>query len=162
MYKWKHRWCFSRAISSGNQDWNAGFMDHRIKRHDLTGTVQTWRRGTAVRKKASDKQVQIGWWGGGTKRGGKWTQPGGRGRGTRSCFVFAPLVYLVGTLPDDCGDFGHHHVHTLQTGSFQFEDLLFHNGLEGQVRGEEPRSERAFGTERWCCVGGRRQRKNKE
>lgn len=81
----------------------------------------------------------------------------------RSCFTFALLlVYLEGTLPDDCGDLGHHHVHTLQTGSFQFEDLLFHNGLEGQVRGEEPRSESTFGKERRCCVGGRREKEREK
>lgn len=54
------------------------------------------------------------------------------------------LGYLAGTLPDERSELGHHHVHALQTGSFQFEDLLFHDGLKGQVRGEQPRSERAF------------------
>lgn len=71
---------------------------------------------------------------------------GGTDRGTRSWFIFAPLLgYLVGTLLDERGELGHHHVHALQTGRFQFEDLLFHHGLEGQVRGEQPRSESAFG-----------------
>lgn len=58
-------------------------------------------------------------------------------------FIAPLVVYLVGTLSDERGDLVHHHVHTLQTGSFQFEDLLFHHGLEGQVGGEEPRSERS-------------------
>lgn len=76
--------------------------------------------------------------------------------GVGVAFLALLPVYLVGTLPDERGELGHHHVHALQTGSFQFEDLLFHDGLEGQVGGEQPRSESAVGKETRCCVGGGR------
>lgn len=76
---------------------------------------------------------------------------GGRqcGNGGRRSFCFFGLClfsirapgYLVGTFPDEGGDFGHHQVHTFQAGLFQFADLLFHYSLKGQVRGEQPRSE---------------------
>lgn len=50
-----------------------------------------------------------------------------------------PRGYLDGTLHDERRELGHHQVHALKAGLFQFEDLLFDNGLKGQVRGEEPR-----------------------
>lgn len=54
----------------------------------------------------------------------------------------APLAgYLLGAPHDERGELGHHQVHAFQTGRGQFADLLFHDGLEGQVRREEPRSE---------------------
>lgn len=68
------------------------------------------------------------------------------------CFLAPFLVYLIGTLPDERSELGHHHVHARQTGRFQFADLLFHNGLKGQVRGEEPRSESAFEEEKNSVV----------
>lgn len=40
-------------------------------------------------------------------------------------------LYLVGTLPDEGGEFRHHHIDALQTRLSQFENLLFHNGLKG-------------------------------
>lgn len=49
------------------------------------------------------------------------------------------LGYLDGALHDERRELGHHQVHALKAGLFQFEDLLFDNGLKGQVRGEEPR-----------------------
>lgn len=49
------------------------------------------------------------------------------------------LGYLDGALHDQRRELGHHQVHALKAGLFQFEDLLFDNGLEGQVGGEEPR-----------------------
>lgn len=39
---------------------------------------------------------------------------------------------------DECGEFRHHQVYTLEAGLLQFNNLLFHDGLEGQIRGEEP------------------------
>lgn len=55
--------------------------------------------------------------------------------------LLATPGYLVGTLPDEGGEFGHHQVHTFQAGLFQFADLLFHYSLKSKVRGEQPRSE---------------------
>lgn len=52
-----------------------------------------------------------------------------------------PGYYLVGTLPDEGGEFGHHQVHTFQAGLFQFADLFFQYSLKSKVRGEQPRSE---------------------
>lgn len=49
------------------------------------------------------------------------------------------LRYLDGALHDQRRELGHHQVHALKAGLFQFEDLLFDNGLKGQVGGEEPR-----------------------
>lgn len=49
--------------------------------------------------------------------------------------------YLDGALHDERRELGHHQVHTLKAGLFQFEDLLFDNRLKGQVGGEEPRPE---------------------
>lgn len=56
------------------------------------------------------------------------------------------LGYLDGTLHDERGQLRHHQIHTFQAGLFQFEDLLFDYGLEGQVRGEQPRSEGVRGS----------------
>lgn len=53
--------------------------------------------------------------------------------------------YLNCTLHDECGELRNHQVHTFKAGLFEFEDLLFDNRLESQVRGEEPRSERSLG-----------------
>lgn len=61
--------------------------------------------------------------------------------------------YLNSTLHDECGELGHHKVHTFEAGLFEFEDLLFDNRLESQVRGEEPRSERSWGQIAFCCGG---------
>lgn len=55
--------------------------------------------------------------------------------------------YLNSTLHDERGQLGHHKVHTFEAGLFEFEDLLFDYRLESQVRGEEPRSERSWGSE---------------
>lgn len=52
--------------------------------------------------------------------------------------------YLNSTLHDECGEFRNHKVHTFEAGLFEFEDLLFDNRLEGQVRGKEPRSEKSW------------------
>lgn len=53
--------------------------------------------------------------------------------------------YLNGTLHDECSELRNHKVHTFEAGLFEFEDLLFDNRLESQVRGEEPRSARSWG-----------------
>lgn len=66
--------------------------------------------------------------------------------------------YLDGALHDECGELGHHKVHTFEAGLFQFEDLLFDYRLECQVRGEEPRSERSRGQIACCCGGRERER----
>ena len=54
-----------------------------------------------------------------------------------SCFFLA--FYLVTTLSNGGGEFAHYHIYTLQCGLLQLLDLLFHYGLKGQVRGEQPR-----------------------
>lgn len=63
--------------------------------------------------------------------------------------------YLNGTLHDECGELRHHKVHAFEAGLFEFEDLLFDNRFEGQVRGEEPRSERSWGQIAFCLGGGK-------
>lgn len=63
--------------------------------------------------------------------------------------------YLNGTLHDECGELGHHKVHTFEAGLFEFEDLLFDNRLKSQVWGEEPRSVKSWGRIAFCC-GGRK------
>lgn len=50
--------------------------------------------------------------------------------------------YLLATLLYGEGELAHHHIYTLQSGLLQLLDLLFHYGLKGQVRGEEPRPAR--------------------
>lgn len=62
-------------------------------------------------------------------------------------FFFLKYVpgYLNATFHDECGELGHHKVHTFEAGLFEFEDLLFDNRLKRQVRGEKPRSERPRG-----------------
>lgn len=61
-------------------------------------------------------------------------------------FVFKYVPgYLNATFHDECGELGHHKVHTFEAGLFEFEDLLFDNRLKRQVRGEKPRSERPGG-----------------
>lgn len=62
-----------------------------------------------------------------------------------SCHRPSRSGYLHGTLHDERGELGHHEVHAFEAGLFQFEDLLFDNRLESQVRGEEPRSGRSWG-----------------
>lgn len=47
--------------------------------------------------------------------------------------------YLLTTLLNGEGQFTHYHIYTLQCGLLQLLDLLFHYGLKGQVRGEQPR-----------------------
>lgn len=59
-------------------------------------------------------------------------------------FKYVP-GYLNATFHDECGELGHHKVHTFEAGLFEFEDLLFDNRLKRQVRGEKPRSERPGG-----------------
>ncbi len=49
------------------------------------------------------------------------------------------LYYLLCALVDERGEFSHHQIHTLEARLLQFNYLLFHDGLKGQVRGEEPR-----------------------
>lgn len=78
----------------------------------------------------------------------------------RSPFSFHAIIpagvshgYLNSTLHDERGELRHHKVHTLEAGLFEFEDLLFDNRLESQVRGEEPRSERSWGQIAFCCCG---------
>lgn len=66
------------------------------------------------------------------------------------------LCYLHGTLHDERGELGNHEVHAFEAGLFQFEDLLFDNRLESQVRGEEPRSRRPVGKIAFCCGGRQR------
>lgn len=45
--------------------------------------------------------------------------------------------YLLGALPDQGGELGEDEVDAFQTRVFQLNDLLFHYGLERQVRGEQ-------------------------
>lgn len=66
---------------------------------------------------------------------------GGMGSFFDSAFSQVSPGYLVGTFPDEGGEFAHHQVHTFQAGLFQFADLFFHYSLKGQIRGEQPRSE---------------------
>lgn len=66
------------------------------------------------------------------------------------------LCYLHGTLHDERGELGNHEVHAFEAGLFQFEDLLFDNRLESQVRGEEPRPRRPVGKIAFCCGGRQR------
>lgn len=70
----------------------------------------------------------------------------GRMGGTRILisFMFFSVShgYLDGALHSECGELRHDHVHALQTGNAEFENLLFDYCLESQVRGEETRSER--------------------
>lgn len=66
--------------------------------------------------------------------------------------------YLGSTLHDECGELGHHKVHTFEAWLFEFENLLFDYRLKSQVRGEEPRSERSWG-QIACCCGGREREK---
>lgn len=49
------------------------------------------------------------------------------------------MFYLLSALEDERGEFRHHQVYTLETRLLQFNNLLFHYGLKGQVRGEQPR-----------------------
>lgn len=65
--------------------------------------------------------------------------------------------YLGGTLHGERGELRHNHIHALQAGSAQFENLLFDYCLESQVRGEETRSERG-GQE----ATARKQRKDRQ
>lgn len=59
---------------------------------------------------------------------------------------FSLEFYLVATLSYGGGEFAHNHIYTLQCGPLQLLDLLFHYGLKGQVRGEQPRP---VGIGRW-------------
>lgn len=52
---------------------------------------------------------------------------------------FSLAFYLLATLLYGEGEFAHYHIYTLQCGLLQLLDLLFHYGLKGQVRGEQPR-----------------------
>lgn len=47
--------------------------------------------------------------------------------------------YLVTTLSYGGDEFADYHIYTLQCGLLQLLDLLFHYGLKGKVRGEQPR-----------------------
>lgn len=53
------------------------------------------------------------------------------------------LQYLVGALPDCVDELLNDKVDTFDTGLFQLNDLLFHNGLKRQVGSEQARSEDA-------------------
>lgn len=66
---------------------------------------------------------------------------GGMGSFFDSAFSQVSPGYLVGTFPDEAGEFAHHQVHTFQAGLFQFADLFFYYSLKGQIGGEQPRSE---------------------
>lgn len=55
---------------------------------------------------------------------------------------FSSDFYLLTTLLYGEGELAHYHIYTLQCGLLQLLDLLFHYGLKGQVRGEEPRPAR--------------------
>lgn len=67
--------------------------------------------------------------------------------------------YLLATLSYGGGEFAHHHIYTLECGSLQLLDLLFHYGLKGQVRGEQPRP---VGIGRWRGGGGEREKRGKK
>lgn len=51
--------------------------------------------------------------------------------------------YLVGALPDCVDELLNDQIDTFETGRFQLNDLLFHDGLKRQVWSEQPRSEEA-------------------
>ena len=51
------------------------------------------------------------------------------------------LQYLVGALPDCVDELLNDQIDTFETGRFQLNDLLFHDGLKRQVWSEQPRSE---------------------
>lgn len=53
------------------------------------------------------------------------------------------LQYLVGALPDCVDELLNDQIDTFETGCFQLNDLLFHDGLKRQVGSEQPRSEDA-------------------
>lgn len=53
------------------------------------------------------------------------------------------LRYLVGALPDCVDELLNDQIDTFETGRFQLNDLLFHDGLKRQVWSEQPRSEEA-------------------
>lgn len=55
------------------------------------------------------------------------------------------MRYLRSALPDCVDELLDDQVDAFETWLLQLNDLLFHYGLEGQVRGEQPRSESAFG-----------------
>ena len=55
------------------------------------------------------------------------------------------LQYLVGALPDCVDELLNDQIDTFETGRFQLNDLLFHDGLKRQVWGEQARSEDAQG-----------------
>jgi len=53
------------------------------------------------------------------------------------------LQYLVGALPECVDELLNDQIDTFETGRFQLNDLLFHDGLKRQVWSEQPRSEDA-------------------
>lgn len=64
------------------------------------------------------------------------------------------LQYLVGALPDCVDELLNDQIDTFETGRFQLNDLLFHDGLKRQVWSEQARSEdaqrdRGTATHRW-------------
>lgn len=64
------------------------------------------------------------------------------------------LQYLVGALPDCVDELLNDQIDTFETGRFQLNDLLFHDGLKCQVWSEQPRSEdsqrdRGTAADRW-------------
>lgn len=64
------------------------------------------------------------------------------------------LQYLVGALPDCVDELLNDQIDTFETGCFQLNDLLFHDGLKRQVWSEQARSEdaqrdRGTVTDRW-------------
>lgn len=72
-------------------------------------------------------------------------------------FIAFSHGYLDSTLHGKRGELRHNHIHALQAGSAEFEDLLFDYCLKSQVRGEETRSERGGIKKRSCgSSAGRR------
>lgn len=66
-------------------------------------------------------------------------------------FIAFSHGYLDSTLHGECGELRHNHIHALQAGSAEFEDLLFDYCLKSQVRGEETRSERGGDQKKRSC-----------
>ena len=58
------------------------------------------------------------------------------------------LQYLVGALPDRVDELLNDQIDTFETGRFQLNDLLFHDGLKRQVGSEQARSEDCTGRQR--------------
>lgn len=57
------------------------------------------------------------------------------------CWVRRHLQYLAGALPDCVDELLNDQIDTFETGSFQLNDLLFHDDLKRHVWSKQPRSE---------------------